>query len=163
MISVEKAKYELVSLIQSTLFRHAPLARQRRMAKEAMADVREMVNRLFIGIAAVNCTTMAYRAVDSLLFNSGSYSCEEIAELPVVTAGNNEPLQIAGERVAILLSELDELKHPASGTADFPLSGGKPMLIITNEHRQLAYLMPLSAIHSLLPVYDVKNGLADEG
>lgn len=163
MISMEKAKYELVSLIQSTLFRHAPLARQRRMTEEAVADVREMINRLFTGIAAVNCTTMTYRAVDSLSFKSRLYGCEEIAKLPVVTAGNNEPLQIAGERVAILLPELDELKHPASGTADFPLSGGEPMLLITNEHRQLAYLMPFSAVCSLLPIYDVEDGLADEG
>lgn len=161
--SMEKARGGLMSLIQSTPFQHAPLAEQRRMAEEAVADVREMINRLFTGITAVNCTTMTYRAVDSLSFKSGLYSCEEIAKLPVATTGNNEPLQIAGERVEILLPELNELKRPANGIADFPLSDGEPMLLITNERLQLVYLMPFSAVCSLLPVYDVEDGLADEG
>ncbi|MDO5343957.1 MAG: hypothetical protein Q4F02_03555 [Candidatus Saccharibacteria bacterium] len=150
---MEETRGEVLALILSQRFRNASISEQRQMAHEAIADIRDTLARLFNNADQVDCVVSMYRAVHTTLFNSGSYSCAEMAQITPVVEKDGQPLEISGESIEVILPELAELKRPAKIPDDVPLSGGEPMLLIVNESEHLSYLVPFSAVYGLMPAY----------
>ena len=157
---MEETRGEILALMLSQRFRNASISEQRQMAHEAITDIRDTLARLFNDADQVDCVVSMYRAVHTALFNSGSYSCAEMAQITPVVEKDGQPLEISGESIEIILPELAELKRPAKIPDDVPLSGGEPMLLIVNESEHLSYLVPLSAVYGLMPAY--KGEMTDD-
>ncbi len=100
-----------------------------------------------------NCATGSYREVP--LFESKT--CTELAQLPSVDLAEEQNLHVLeGDRARIELPELwdDTITTHLDGPKSFPLSGGKPMLIIDNHQTGTSYYVPISSIGALMPLVD---------
>lgn len=98
----------------------------------------------------ITCAAGNYYSIPSDAVNA---TCEEIATYaPVrsVDLPENKRGPISGRFTGVAIPEAEATLNPAGkkfqSLKDFPLSGGKPMIVIDNEEVGIAYFMPLREV-----------------
>ena len=121
-------------LIKSKEFTNARLGQQQKMLEDAIDETRSELNHIFDTLYRgnlVSCMANKYWAIDINIYESGSYSPEEIAELPAATSEpGEEPFEVCGDTISLVIPEMAEREGKIMSIADFPLSQGQPMLQI---------------------------------
>ncbi len=146
---------ETQHIIKSGTFRRADLNKQRYMLEKALTDAREQVDHIFNALHdshQASCLATSGWAIDSTLFDSDSYTPEEIAELELMAITDQDPLEITCDSIQLVIPELAYRDKKAKSLRDFPLSHGRPMLLIENVSLNLTYLIPVDSVLGLMPM-----------
>lgn len=101
----------------------------------------------------IRCTAKKYWAIPIDMYES--YSPEDIASLPPTMAEQDkEMLDINGDVVEFFVPEMVDRKEKITSPADFPLSGGQPMLRITDvsSGEPIYYLVPIGDLLDIAPI-----------
>lgn len=101
----------------------------------------------------IRCTAKKYWAIPIDTYES--YSPEDIASLPpAMVEQGKETLDINGDVVEFFVPEMVDRREKITSIADFPLSGGQPMLRITDvsSGEPTYYLVPIDGFLSIAPV-----------
>lgn len=143
-------------LIKSKEFTNARPRQQQKMLEDAIDEARSELNHIFDTLYRgnlVSCMANKYWAIDINVYESGSYSPEEIAELPAATSEpGEEPFEICGDTISLVIPEMAEREEKIMSIADFPLSQGQPMLQIRDvSDRGLVYLVPIKSVSGIMP------------
>lgn len=143
-------------LIKSKEFINARLGQQQKMLEDAIDEARSELNHIFDTLYRgnlVSCMAKKYWAIDINIYESGSYSPEEIAELPAATSEpGKEPFEICGDTISLVIPEMAEREQKMMSIADFPLSHGQPMLRIKDASgKGLVYFVPIKSISGIMP------------
>lgn len=143
-------------LIKSKEFTNACPGQQQKMLEDAIDETRSELNHIFDMLYRgnlVSCMAKKYWAIDINIYESGSYSPEEIAELPAATSEpGEEPFEICGDTISLVIPEMAEREQKIMSIADFPLSHGQPMLQIKDVgDRGLVYLVPIESVSGIMP------------
>ena len=144
-------------LIESNEFTSAHLGQQQRMLEDVIDEVRSELYHIFDTLYrgnAIYCTAKTYWAIDINAYESGSYSPGEIAELPAaISEPGEEPFEICGDTISLVIPEMAEREEKITSIADFPLSHGQPMLQIKDvSDRRLVYLIPIKSVSGIMPL-----------
>lgn len=143
-------------LIKSKEFTNARPGQQQKMLEDAIDEARSELNHIFDTLYRgnlVSCMANKYWAIDINIYESGSYSPEEVAELPAATSEpGEEPFEICGDTISLVIPEMAEREEKIMSIADFPLSQGQPMLQIRDvSDRGLVYLVPIKSVSGIMP------------
>lgn len=143
-------------LIKSKEFTNARPRQQQKMLEDAIDEARSELNHIFDTLYRgnlVSCMASKYWAIDINIYESGSYSPEEIAELPAATSEpGEEPFEICGDTISLVIPEMAEREEKIMSIADFPLSHGQPMLQIKDvSDKGLVYLVPIESVSGIMP------------
>lgn len=143
-------------LIKSKEFTNARLGQQQKMLEDAIDETRSELNHIFDTLYRgnlVSCMANKYWAIDINIYESGSYSPEEIAELPAATSEpGEEPFEVCGDTISLVIPEMAEREGKIMSIADFPLSQGQPMLQIRDvSGRGLVYFVPIESVSGIMP------------
>lgn len=143
-------------LIKSKEFTNARPGQQQKMLEDAIDEARSELNHIFDTLYRgnlVSCMANKYWAIDINIYESGSYSPEEIAELPAATSEpGEEPFEICGDTISLVIPEMAEREEKIMSIADFPLSQGQPMLQIRDaSDKGLVYLVPIESVSGIMP------------
>lgn len=143
-------------LITSKEFTNARPGQQQKMLEDVIDEVRSELNHIFDTLYRgnlVSCMANKYWAIDINVYESGSYSPEEIAELPAATSEpGEEPFEVCGDTISLVIPEMAEREGKIMSIADFPLSQGQPMLQIKDvSDRGLVYLVPIESVSGIMP------------
>ena len=144
-------------LIKSKEFTNARLGQQQKMLEDVIDEVRSELYHIFDTLYrgnAIYCTAKTYWAIDINAYESGSYSPGEIAELPAaISEPGEEPFEICGDTISLVIPEMAEREQKITSIADFPLSHGQPMLQIKDvSDRRLVYLIPIKSVSGIMPL-----------
>lgn len=143
-------------LITSKEFTNARPGQQQKMLEDVIDEARSELNHIFDTLYRgnlVSCMAKKYWAIDINIYQSGSYSPEEIAELPAaISEPDEEPFEICGDTINLVIPEMAEREEKIMSIADFPLSQGQPMLQIKDVGgRGLVYLVPIESVSGIMP------------
>lgn len=143
-------------LIKSKEFTNARPGQQQKMLEDAIDEARSELYHIFNDLYRgnlVSCMASKYWAIDINIYESGSYSPEEIAELPAATSEpSEEPFEVCGDTISLVIPEMAEREGKIMSIADFPLSQGQPMLQIRDvSDRGLVYLVPIKSVSGIMP------------
>ena len=143
-------------LIKSKEFTNAHPEQQQKMLEDAIDEARSELNHIFDTLYRgnlVSCMANKYWAIDINIYESGSYSPEEIAELPAATSEpGEEPFEVCGDTISLVIPEMAEREEKIMSIADFPLSQGQPMLQIRDaSDKGLVYLVPIKSVSGIMP------------
>lgn len=143
-------------LIESNEFINARLGQQQKMLEDVIDETRSELNHIFDTLYRgnlVSCMANKYWAIDINVYESGSYSPEEIAELPAaMSEPSEEPFEVCGDTISLVIPEIAEREGKIMSIADFPLSQGQPMLQIKDvSDRGLVYLVPIESVSGIMP------------
>ena len=145
-------------LIKSNEFINAYLGQQQKMLEDVIDETRSELNHIFDTLYRgnlVSCMANKYWAIDINIYESASYSPEEIAALPAtMSEPSEEPFEVCGDTISLVIPEIAEREEKITSIADFPLSRGQPMLRITvaSSGEPTYYLVPIDGFLSIAPV-----------
>ena len=143
-------------LIKSKEFANARLGQQQKMLEDVIDEARLGIHPIFATSHLgnlVSCITSKYWAVEANAYKSGSYSPEEIAALPAaMSEPSEEPFEVCGDTISLVIPEMAEREEKITSIADFPLSQGQPMLQIKDASGSgLVYLIPIESVSGIMP------------
>jgi len=143
-------------LIESNEFINARLGQQQKMLEDVIDETRSELNHIFDTLYRgnlVSCMANKYWAIDINVYESGSYSPEEIAALPAaMSEPSEEPFEVCGDTISLVIPEIAEREEKITSIADFPLSQGQPMLQIKDASgRGLVYFVPIESVSGIMP------------
>ncbi len=143
-------------LIKSKEFTNARLGQQQKMLEDVIDEARSELCHIFNDLYRgnlVSCMVNKYWAIDINIYESGSYSPEEIAELPAaISEPGEEPFEICGDTISLVIPEMARRQEKITSIADFPLSHGQPMLRIKDASgKGLVYFVPIKSISGIMP------------
>lgn len=135
---------ETVKLIQSKKFRRSNARQKTAMVDEKLLPLISMVNRV-ASDSELNSTVVAdeYYVIDSRITE---FTCADISRFCFTDTklrGEPEGRSIDGKIVAVFVPELHDKNTSTPQTINnFPLSGGKPMIVLEDEANNLVYFIP---------------------
>lgn len=125
-------------LIKSKEFTNARLGQQQKMLEDAIDETRSELNHIFDTLYRgnlVSCMANKYWAIDINIYESGSYSPEEIAELPAATSEpGEEPFEVCGDTISLVIPEMAEREGKINVNSRFPTQPGAANA--TNQRRE---------------------------
>lgn len=145
---------ETEQLIRSNHFRKASRQEQCAMLENSMQSVNELIDRVSPqnDNEIVECFTSTYRVISR---EEGDLSCAEIARLPQAIMPKysyERSLVVRGNRMLVVVPEtVDHTIREFHNPFSFPLSKGRPMLLMEDSEGSATYYIPLDAISSLIP------------
>lgn len=143
-------------LIKSKEFINTRLGQQQKMLEDVIDEARSELCHIFNDLYRgnlVSCMVNKYWAIDINIYESGSYSPEEIAELPAaISEPGEEPFEICGDTISLVIPEMARRQEEITSIADFPLSHGQPMLRIKDASgKGLVYFVPIKSVSGIMP------------
>lgn len=126
------------------------------MLEDVIDETRSELNHIFDTLYRgnlVSCMANKYWVIDINVYESGSYSPEEIAALPAaMSEPSEEPFEVCGDTISLVIPEIAEREEKITSIADFPLSQGQPMLQIKDASgRGLVYFVPIESVSGIMP------------
>lgn len=145
---------ESTRVINSQPFRRANIKRQIRwLQEEVINDTQGIIDMITPAPdedynPCFTCQAEKFWAIPYEL--TDDYSPSDIAKLPPVV-NMEQPIFINGDIVVVDIPELYERNSRFRRPRDFPLSEGKPMLIIDDNNARMTYFVPLESVQLLVP------------
>ena len=142
---------QMQALVASPSFLAADRQTQNAMIEERLEDTGDLLDAYLTqktnGIQyEFDCDASYYRRVK---LSDANAPTQTIARKPLLSGDNHT---LSGGKVRIAVPEThDDSLVPFRSLDDFPLSQGRPMLIVDNHHKKACYYVSLSDVSALIP------------